>query len=426
MQWAAVRKALRSRAYRSLLGAQAFATVGHQVAALALPTLAITLLHATAFEIGVITALTFLPTTLFGVFAGVAVDRLPRRLLMVIADAGRATIIGAVALATTRGLVQLVDLYAAAAACGLLALVFDVSYQSHVPDLVDAGDLPSANAALEVNRSAGTVAGPALSGALIETIGLAGTLWFAATALLASVGVLRAGRVPDHRRAVTQGRLRADLKEGLAVVFVDRRLLAIGMCTATSNLGAFAFWSVGLVFVYRTLHMSPGQYGLVAAIGNIGVVLGAMAAAPLAKRFGVGPMIFIAAALIGAAMSATPLAAIGPSALVLAATLLVTNFSMPVYGVNQVSLRQSITPRALQGRMNAVMRTMALSTVPLGSLAGGAIASATGPVIAMLAGGLVATMAPLWLLGQLVPVRRLSQKPAAMPSTVPAMSLGRS
>jgi MFS family permease len=191
------------------------------------------------------------------------------------------------------------------------------------------------------------------------------------------------------------------------------------MCTATSNLGAFAFWSVGLVFAYRTLGLTPGQYGIIAAVGNVGLVGGAVAAAPLARRFGVGRSLFLAETLLGCAMLATPLAtplaAVGMAGVVLAATQLVTNFQLPVYGVNQVALRQALTPPAMQGRMNAIMRTLAVSTIPVGSLAGGAIASATGPVPAMVAGGITACVAPLWLLG-LLSVRSLpaaSVQPAA-------------
>jgi MFS family permease len=380
---------------------QALATSGHQVAALALPTLAITQLHATALQVGILGALAVVPTTLCGLFAGVIVDRLPRRTLMVGADLGRAVVIGVIGLAAFQGAAGMGDLYGAATVLGLLALIFEVSYQSHVPDLVDPEQLANANAALEVNRSAATVIGPGLSGGLIQAVGIARTLFVSSAALLASLGVLAGGPQPQTVKPETRQRIRDDVREGLRLVLSDRRLLAISLCTATSNLGAFAFWAVGLVFAYRTLHLTPGQYGLVAAIGNLGLVGGAMAAAPVARRLGVGPTLFLAEALLGASMLATPLAAVGMASVVLAATQLVTNFQLPVYGVNQVALRQALTPRSLQGRMNSIMRTIALSTIPIGSVAGGALASATGPVFAMVAGGVVACLAPLWLVGLL-------------------------
>jgi MFS family permease len=406
-----LRKLLRIKAYRSLLAGQALATGGHQVAALALPTLAITQLHATAMQVGVLGALTYLPNTLFGLFAGVMVDRLPRRVLMIGADLGRALVIGAVGLAAFRDVASIPELYAAAAIMGMLALVFEVSYQSHVPDLVEHEQLAAANGALEVNRSAATVVGPGLAGALIEATGLAGTLFIACGALLASLTLLTRTNTSRPKAAHRPARLRADIAEGVALVFGSPKLLAISLCTATSNLGAFAFWSVGLIFAYRTLEMTPGQYGAVAAIGNVGLVGGAIAAAPLARRFGVGPTLFAAEALLGISMLATPMAAVGMAAAVLTTTQLITNFQMPVYGVNQVALRQSLTPASLQGRMNAAMRTIALSTIPLGSLAGGALASASGPVVAMIAGALVACVAPLWLMG-LLSTRSLSAQGA--------------
>lgn len=405
-----MRKLVKLEAFRSLFAGQALATSGHQVAALALPTLAITSLHATAFQVGILGALSFVPTTLFGLAAGVAVDRLPRRVLMIGADLGRALVIGGVGVAAMAHAVGMTELYLAAAVCGLLALIFDVSYQSHVPDLVEPEQLAAANGALEVNRSAATVIGPGLAGGLIEGLGIARALFVSAGALTASLVILArgAGRSDASAAVRCRGRIRDDLTQGLRLVFADRRMVAISLCTATSNLGAFAFWSVGLVFAYRTLHMTPGQYGVIAAIGNLGLVGGAMAAAPAARRLGVGPTLFLSEALLGASMLATPLAAVGFAGVVLAATQLVTNFQLPVYGVNQVALRQALTPRDLQGRMNSIMRTLAVSTIPVGSIAGGALATAAGPAVAMLAGGAVACLAPLWLVG-LVSVRGLPQ-----------------
>jgi len=396
-----VRRLFRSKAYRSLFAGQALATGGHQVAALAMPTLAITQLHATPLEVGLLGALAFVPTTLFGVFAGVVIDRLPRRALMVGADLGRAGVIGGVAVAAWRGDLAIADLYVAASATGLLALVFDVSYQSHVPELVEPDELAAANGALEVNRSAATVIGPGLAGSLIEAFGIARTLALAATALMASLGILAWGRATSTDRRRAKQRLGDEIREGIRLVTSDRRLLAISLCTATSNLGAFAFWSVSLVFAYRTLHMTPGEYGIVAAVGNVGLIGGAIAAAPAARRFGVGPTLFAAEALLGVSMMATPLAALGLGSLVLASMQLVTNMQLPVYGVNQVALRQSLTPRPLQGRMNAIMRTVAVSTIPVGSLGGGVVASLAGPEVAMIAGGAVACLAPVWLVGLL-------------------------
>jgi MFS family permease len=409
-----VLKLLRIPSFRSLLAGQALASASHQVAAFALPTLAITRLNATALEVGVLTALAFIPTTVFGFLVGVFADRLPRRALMVGADLGRALVIGLVALWVIGQTVTIGHLYAAAAVMGLLALVFDVAYQSHVPDLVDAETLPQANGALEVNRSAGTVMGPVMSGGLIQALGIAGALVTATAGLLLSIGVLAQGlRRPAHAtsaEAVRRSGIYADVREGLLAVLGDARLRAIALCTATSNLGAFAFWSVGLVFAYRTLGLSPGQYGVIAAIGNIGLVGGAMVAAPMARRFGIGPTLFVAAGLLGASMLATPLALVGLAGAVLAVTQVMINFQLPVYGVNQVALRQSLTPRELQGRMNSIMRTIAVSAIPVGSLAGGALASVSGPVAAMAVGGVVACLAPLWLLG-LLSVRVLPSLP---------------
>jgi hypothetical protein len=154
-----------------LWSADAISQVGSQVTLLALPFAAILVLHASAFELGVLSACASLPFLLIGLPAGVWVDRLRRRPIMVVADAGRAALLASVPVADAFGALTLGQLYAVAFGAGILTVFFDVSYQSYLPALVDRERLMEGNAKLEVACSGGQIAGPALGGALVQALG---------------------------------------------------------------------------------------------------------------------------------------------------------------------------------------------------------------------------------------------------------------
>src|SRR5262249_17110228 len=161
-----------------------------------------------------------------------------------------------------------------------------------------------------------------------------------------------------------------EMWEGIRVVLGNPTLWKIAGCTATANLGSNIIFAVYLIFVFRYLHLSPGVVGLIFAVGSAGGLLGAFSAGALARRLGLGPalVVGIAGAL---ALFPVPLAHLGASLPLLLISFLVMSFGGTVYNVNQVSLRQAITPDHVQGRMNATVRTIIWGTIPIGSFVGG-------------------------------------------------------
>jgi MFS family permease len=201
------------------------------------------------------------------------------------------------------------------------------------------------------------------------------------------------------------------MREGIDVVFRSPLLWRIAGCTATTNLGSnIVFGAVFLVFAYRQLHLSAGIVGIVFGIASVGGLVGAFLAGWVARKLGVGPTLGVTVVVGGLALLATPLALVGAPAVVLAVTGFIQGLEAPIYNINQVSLRQAITPDRVQGRMNATMRTIVWGTMPIGALIGGILGTSIGLVQTIVIGGIVAVAAALWIF--LGPVIRLKEQPA--------------
>ena len=387
---------------------------GSQVTLLAVPTVAILVLHAGPFQVGLLSALEFLAFPTLGLVAGVYADRLPRRPIMIVCDLGRMLALGTIPVAFLVNALTLEQLYVVALLTGIFTVFFDVSYQSYLPVLVDRSNLLEGNTKLEISRSAAQVSGPAVAGFLIQWLGGAKAVAFDALSFLASAIALSAIRTPEPepRPATASGATGfvAEMKEGIMVVFKNPILWRIAGCTATTNFGSImVFGAVLLVFVYRDLHLSAAVVGVIFAIGSVGGLLGALMASWISRRFGLGLTLGVTIVVGGLCLLLTPLALLGAPIIVLSATGLVSGLTIPVYNINQVSLRQAITPDRVQGRMNATMRTIVWGTFPLGGLLGGILGTTVGVVQTIILGGLISTLAALWIF--VGPVIRVKEQP---------------
>jgi MFS family permease len=388
---------------------------GSQVTLLAVPTVAILILHAGPFQVGVLSALEFLAFPTLGLVAGVYADRLRRRPIMILCDIGRALALGSIPVAFVLGGLTLEQLYLVALLTGIFTVFFDVSYQSYLPALIDRSNLIEGNTKLEITRSSAQVAGPAIAGFLIQWIGGAKAVAVDALSfVLSALALLSITKPePEPRPGTASGSTGfiPEMQEGIDIVFRSPILWRIAGCTATSNLGSnIIFGAVFLIFAYRQLHLSAAVVGLVFAIGSVGGLLGALVAAWVARRLGIGPTLGFTPVVGGLAMLATPLALVGAPILVLAAAGFVEGLTVPIYNISQVSLRQAITPDRVQGRMNATMRTIVWGTIPLGAFMGGILGTSIGLVQTIVIGGIVSVAAALWIF--LGPVIRLKEQPA--------------
>jgi len=387
---------------------QTVSEAGTQVSQLAVPTVAILLLRATPFQVGLLTALEFLPFPVLGLVAGVYADRLRRRPLMIVSDLGRMLALLTIPIAFSAGLLRIEQLYLVGLVVGVFNVFFGISYQSYLPALIERADLVEGNSKLEVSRSTAQLAGPAVAGVAIQVIGAARAIYIDAASFLVSAFTLWIIRKPEPapRPGSESGRTGFwhEMWEGIQVVFGNPTLWKIAGCTATSNLGSNMAFAVELIFMYRNLHLAPGLVGLVFAIGSVGALLGAVFASAVVARLGVGPTLLVSI-LAGGLLMATPLALYVNAAAFLALLFFVEFLLGTPYNITQVSLRQAITPDRVQGRMNATMRTIVWGTIPIGSVLGGLLAGYIGVVSTIVLGGFVSMLAAGWILAGPIRIR---------------------
>jgi MFS family permease len=380
---------------------QTVSEAGTQVSQLAVPTVAILLLHATPFQVGLLTALEFLPFPVLGLVAGVYADRLRRRPLMIISDLGRMVALVTIPVAFSLGILRIEQLYVVGLVVGVFNVFFGISYQSYLPALIARADLVEGNSKLEVSRSTAQLAGPAIAGVAIQAIGAARAIYIDAASFLVSAASLWLIRKPEPEPSPGSASGRTgfwhEMGEGIQVVIGNPTLWKIAGCTATSNLGSNMAFAVELIFFYRYLHLQPAQIGLVFAFGAIGGLLGAIASGPVVARLGVG-LTLLLTILSGGLMMAAVLAGYTNAPVFLAILFFFSSLLGAPYNITQVSLRQAITPDRVQGRMNATMRTIVWGTIPIGSLLGGILATSIGVVPTIVLGGFIAMLAAGWIL----------------------------
>jgi MFS family permease len=414
------RSLVHHRGFLKLWGAETVSQLGTQVTLLALPLTAVLVLHATPFEVGLLGTAEFLPFLLVGLPAGVWVDRMRRRPILIAGDLGRAVALGTIPLAYSLGVLHIVQLYVVAFISGICTVFFDVAYQSYLPSLVDRDQLVDGNAKLEISRSGAQLAGPGIAGVLIQIVKAPVAIFVDAISYVGSAAFVFTIRsteppVPKHGPdGEPHPSMKKQIGEGLRYVFGHPLLRPIAFCTATSNFFGPMAIAILILFAVRVLELTPGAIGVIFAIGNIGFLSGAIVSDRVAKRLGVGRTIVLSAALFSVSGLLLPLAQPSTAWVVIIATMLVQGFGSVVYNINQVSLRQAITPERMQGRMNATIRFVIWGTIPIGSFIGGLLGGTIGlrPTLWVAGiGGLFAFLPPLFSpVGKLREIPELEQE----------------
>jgi len=398
---------------------------GSQISQLAIPLTAILVLDATAFEVAALTTVEFLPFIIFTLPAGVWVDRLRRRPILIASDVVRALLLGSIPIAYVLDALTLGQLFVVGFLFGICTVFFDVAYQSYLPSLVERSQIIEGNSKLEITRSAAQIGGPGLGGVLIEVFTapyavLLDAVSFAASAL----AIFRIRAVEERPPTVERSdgkkpSMWTELKEGLRFVVSNPNLRAQAGCTSTSNFFSSVSFSIILVYAVRELDLSPGLIGFVFSLGALGGLLAALTATRLSARFGIGPTTIVMAAFFGPTMILYAIAPSGNAAVPLLVTAqLIFGFTVVVYNIVQVSYRQAICPPRLQGRMNSVMRFIVWGTIPLGTLAGGALASWIGLRETIVVGALGGGLAVFWIVFS--PQRHLRDMPEPVDDDVVA------
>ena len=403
--------------FRKLWTAATVSVLGSQVTLIAVPYIALTMLHASVFQVSLLAAVEMLPFLLLTLPAGAWLDRVRRRPVLIAADFGRAVVLLSIPVAYVAGAMSIWQLFIVAFVTGTFSAFFDVADQSFLPALIDREDLVEGNGRLQVSYSAAQIGGPTLAGNLIQIV--AAPLAIVADALSffisgGLIGLIRKREDKPDRMLDAAGRptsLRAEISSGLRYVLGNRYLRSIAGCTGTSNLFGAALFGVFPVLIWRELNLSPAFFGTVIGLASFGFLAGAALSGRLPRRFGLGPTIIVSAALSSPAfllLTLTP-ARLEWAAVTLFAGWSVLGFTQVVYNVAQISLRQSITPLAMQSRMNATMRFIVWGTIPIGSLMGGLLATLLPVRLALVIVALGSFASVPWVLFS--PLRSLREMP---------------
>jgi MFS family permease len=396
---------------------QSISELGSQVSQLAIPWVAAFALHANPLEFSLLGVAGFLPFILFALPAGVWVDQLRRRQVLIVADAARALLLALVTLLWAIGALRIWHLLALQFVVGVFTVFFDVAYQSYLPSLVDRKQLVEGNSKLQLTSSIAQVAGPSMSGGLIAAVTAPYAVLVDAASFVASavfmLGIRHREEIPERTPGARRPAMWPEAKEGLRWVAGNPHLRAIAGCTATFNFFNTLLFAIFILYAGRQLHLSAVEVGAVFGVGSLGSVAGALYAGRLQKQLGVGRAIVAGAFVSSIAGLAVPLAPRSFPLPVLMGGQLVFGFAVVAYNIAQVSYRQAITPERLQGRMNAAMRWVVWGTMPLGDIVGGSIGQWAGLRTALWVGALGSVPAFLFVL--LSSVRSIVEIPDPAP-----------
>ena len=369
----------RHRDFLSLWGSQTISQFGSQVTLLALPLVAILALQETTFRVALLTTVEFLPFLLFALPAGVWVDRLRRRPILILADLARALTLITVPVAYWLDALTIWQLYAVAFVHGIGTVFYDVAYQSYLPALVGREQVVDGNSKLEISRAAANIGGPGIAGSLVAILTAPVAILADAISFLASALLLGLIKKPEETPPREERRsLKAELGEGLRYVFTHPYQRGMVAAVALSNFFGNLVYSILLVYAVRELGLSAGTIGVALAVGNLGTLAAALTARRVSDRFGVGRTIIYAAALFS---PGTLLIALAPKDLAipfLVASGLVVGFGVILFNVTAISLIQAITPDRMLGRANASRRFVVWGVIPVGGLVGGALGATIG------------------------------------------------
>jgi MFS family permease len=362
---------------------QTVSASGSAVTSLALPTAAILALHAGPLQVGLLVAFQRVPFVFLTLIAGVWLDRVRRRPVMIVADVTRAAILAAVPLAAFVSALSIAELYIAAILLGTCTVFFDVGVLAYLPGLIGRQQLPEGYTKLDTSFSISALVGPGLGGLLIQALTAPIALLANSVSYLVSAVMLLLIRRPEpDLDYVNEGsavaRIRNEIVEGLRWVFGQAILRSIVLGLTFAWFGFGMVQPLILVFAYRNLNFTPSLMGAILTIEGVSGLAGLWASAIVVRRLGLGRTMWVMQLIMAAALFVIPLARFGAPVFVIAAALATFGVAVTIQDLNQVTLRQFLTPDRLQGRMNSIFRLFYWGSTPVASFLGGVLGDRLG------------------------------------------------
>lgn len=410
----------RNRRYARLWAGESVSMLGDQVTGLALPLIAIMVLHAPAWQLGVLTAASWIPYV-FALPVGSIVDGLPsKRVVLITADLVRGAALATIPLVFVLDRLSTAHLLVVAIVIGSAGVVSQTAYASFFPRVVSLDDIMAANSLNSTARSVTALGGPPAAGWLLQVVTAPAALLVDCLSYVVSALTLAGLRVTEPRPERRRPAVVRDVVDGLQTLLASPWLSSALWCTTIMNLANFAIVAVVLLYATSTLQLVPAAIGTAQGIGATGAVLGALCAARLTNRVGLFPVVtagvilfsapFLVVGVIPAAASMT-----AKIALYAACAFAVTG-GIVVYDITINSVLIKVMPEHMRGRLVGAFASINYGIRPAGALLGGALATVWGPRVTILAAAVLG-------LAALIPLSRSPLRGVRSMADVPEPSM---
>lgn len=389
----------RDPEFEKLWAGALVSSLGTAITTLGVPLIAVQLLGATPSQMGLLGAAGTASFIVFGLAAGVVVDRARRRTVLIATSLASAFVVGSVPLAQLLGTLRMEQLYAVEFVAGSLALVDQVAFQAILPRLIGRERLLEGVTIVRSTDSVTAILGPSAAGILIQILTAPIAIILDAVSYIVQCLLTVFIRVdePAAPARAPGTHVWHDVLEGLHYVLGEPSLRGLAIGGATHNVFSNgAIVALYVLYANQVLGLSPVAIGIVFAAGGPGALLGSVVAGRYGRRFGMRGTLAQTQVLTGIARAFVPLAAFVPYPVVaLVAGELLLGIARAIANVNQLSMRMTLTPDHLQGRMAASVRFLMWSVVPVGALAGGFAAQRFGIVPTLVVAAAGTTLASL-------------------------------
>ncbi len=368
------------RDFRLLWFGETISEVGNAMAVVAVPLLAVTILHASTFTVSALVAAAWLPWLLIGLPAGAWVDRLPCRAVMVTSDAISTALYASVPAAAWLGVLTIAQLLAVALLGGVASVFFNTAYQVYLPSLIAPEQLVEGNAKLAGSASAARLSGPGLAGLITQALGVATALLFDAASFLVSAAcILGIGhRRPKPEAAGRVTTVGAEIADGARLIAHDPYLRPMGLFGAVGNLALTGNQALAVVFLVRVVGLGPFAVGLLLAVPGAAGLLGALISRRVVTRFGSARGLLLSTLVLMPFGLLIPLTERGPGLTFYIAGTLIAASGIATASIIIISFRQAYSPPHMRGRAAATMAVLLAGTSPIGALLGGALGTTIG------------------------------------------------
>jgi MFS family permease len=394
-----------SAAFYWLWGGQSVSLAGSKLSSLSFQLVAVTTLHASVSQMGVLGACDSIPYLLLGVFIGAIIDRTSRQQLLIQSALGGGGVLLVSAIVTFAGYMSMHVMWVVACLIGTSTLLSESALNAFIPEVLLRQRWLDANSRLAGTQALSEVVGPGLAGYLLQWVAAPFVMLIDGCSYGISAGLIFLTR-PDGKVTVEQDRasvassggFRSSIRAGIGFVFADRVLKSFVVWSSVWNFSWNIVLAVYVLYATTTLGLGPTAIGIIFAAGGIGGMVGSSVAMRLVKRFPRGTALVVSP-LVGACGGLLLLCANGPHAVPISATaMFLFNLGEMTYVVNMITIRQEITPVGLMGRMDMTMKLCFRGMYALGALAGGILGSREGLRTALLVGvyGLFLTVVGLY------------------------------